>query len=92
MNRRFFGGAGGRTWRVVPGVVTFVGILMLLAPHPSAQQSPRRANRLIETLAQDKSGISGETWTFVDREHRPYDITELRATLTKLLANKNAQG
>jgi 4-hydroxy-2-oxoheptanedioate aldolase len=36
--------------------------------------------------------MSGDSWVFVDREHRPYDITELRATLAKLLANKNAQG
>jgi len=92
MNRRFFEGVRGRAWRLVQGTTGFVGLLVLLAPHLVAQQPQRRANRLVEILAQDKSAISGETWTFVDREHRPYDITELRATLNKLLANKNAQG
>jgi 4-hydroxy-2-oxoheptanedioate aldolase len=47
---------------------------------------------LIEALETGRPAITGDTWTFVDREHRPYDVTELRATLTKLFANKNAQG
>jgi hypothetical protein len=60
---------------------------------PSLRAQPKdRRNRLIEALENRRPAITGETWTFVDREHRPYDITELRATLTKLLANKNAQG
>jgi 4-hydroxy-2-oxoheptanedioate aldolase len=57
-----------------------------------AQQAARRANRLIEALQAGRPALTGETWAFVDREHRPYDIVELRATLNKLLANKNAQG
>jgi 4-hydroxy-2-oxoheptanedioate aldolase len=68
------------------------GLCILASQHPAAQQSVRRANRLIETLEAGKPAITGDAWTFVDREHRPYDITELRATLTKLLANKNTQG
>lgn len=68
------------------------GLWMLAGQQPAAQQSARRANRLIETLESGKPAITGDAWTFVDREHRPYDITELRATLNKLLANKNGQG
>jgi 4-hydroxy-2-oxoheptanedioate aldolase len=58
----------------------------------SAQQPARRANRMIEALDAGKPALTGDSWVFVDREHRPYDITELRATLNKLLANKNAMG
>ncbi len=65
---------------------------MLLLPHLSAQQAAPRANRLVEALEAGKTALSADVWTFVDREHRPYDITELRATLNGLLANKNAQG
>ena len=64
----------------------------LLVPALDAQQPRRHANRMIETLAAGKPGLSGDSWVFVDREHRPYDITELRATLNTLLANKNPQG
>ncbi len=68
-----------------------LGLCALTERSLSAQPKDRR-NRLIEALEGGRSAMTGETWTFVDREHRPYDITELRATLTKLLANKNAQG
>ena len=50
------------------------------------------ANRAVEALQAGRPAITGETWVFVDREHRPYDITQLRGTLSTLLANKNAQG
>jgi 4-hydroxy-2-oxoheptanedioate aldolase len=60
---------------------------------PSLRAQPKdRRNRLIEALETGRNAISGETWTFVDREHRPYDVTELRGALTKMFANKNAQG
>jgi 4-hydroxy-2-oxoheptanedioate aldolase len=72
--------------------VSAVAILSTLSAVPLDAQMGRRANRLIEALAAGQSALTGETWTFVDREHRPYDSTELRATLNKLLANKNAQG
>jgi 4-hydroxy-2-oxoheptanedioate aldolase len=66
----------------------------LVTPDPAvrAQQAAKRANRMIETLDAGKPAITGDSWVFVDREHRPYDITELRGTLNKLLANKNATG
>jgi len=80
-----------RSRRTARAIISAVGLLIVLAPHPRAQQAPVRANRLIETLERRVAAMSGEAWTFVDREHRPYDITELRATLTKLLAHKNAQ-
>jgi 4-hydroxy-2-oxoheptanedioate aldolase len=35
---------------------------------------------------------SGDTWVFIDREHRPYAIEEIQATLNKLFANKNEKG
>jgi 4-hydroxy-2-oxoheptanedioate aldolase len=63
-----------------------------LQPRLDAQQKDRHVNRAIEALEGGKPALTGDTWVFVDREHRPYDVTELRATLNKLLANKNAQG
>lgn len=78
--------------------VRFAGVLCaalalwsLADPRVAAQPKDRR-NRLIEALENGRPAITGETWAFVDREHRPYDITELRATLTKMFANKNAEG
>jgi 4-hydroxy-2-oxoheptanedioate aldolase len=65
-------------------------LLMSAEPRLGAQPKDRR-NRLIEALESGRQAISGDSWVFVDREHRPYDITELRGTLTKLLANKNEQ-
>jgi len=49
-------------------------------------------NRLIEMLEAGKPAFTGDSWIFVDREHRPYDVTELRQTLNKMFANKNAEG
>jgi 4-hydroxy-2-oxoheptanedioate aldolase len=69
----------------------FLALWSLTDPRVAAQPKDRR-NRLIEALENGRSAITGETWAFVDREHRPYDITELRATLTKMFANKNAEG
>ena len=84
------------TWspvmRCIVGALWVAGLWVLAGRGPSAQQPAIRANRLLEALESGKPAISGEAWTFVDREHRPYDITELRVTLNKLLANKNAQG
>lgn len=47
---------------------------------------------MIEMLESGKPALTGDSWIFVDREHRPYDITELRGTLTKLLNDRNSQG
>lgn len=84
------GGAGASRWMAATGLV--LAALWVSAQPPLAAQDGPRANRLIEALEAGKPALTGDTWTFVDREHRPYDITELRATLTKLLAVKNAQG
>ena len=70
---------------------TILGWSALDGPSLRAQPKDRR-NRLIEALENGRTAITGDTWAFVDREHRPYDVTELRATLTKMFANKNAQG
>src|SRR5216684_3532235 len=59
---------------------------------PVEAQKPRRVNRLIETLEAGKPAFTGDSWIFVDREHRPYDVTELRRTLNTMFANKNAEG
>jgi 4-hydroxy-2-oxoheptanedioate aldolase len=82
----------GRSRCIAAAASGLLALLTLAAPRLDAQQTPRRANRLIESLAAGQPAMTGDTWAFVDREHRPYDIAELRATLTKMLANKNAQG
>lgn len=79
------------TW-VAGFVCTAVGLWIASDQQLGAQQRTRRANRMIETLDAGKPAMTGDSWVFVDREHRPYDIVELRATLAKLLATKNAQG
>jgi 4-hydroxy-2-oxoheptanedioate aldolase len=43
-------------------------------------------------LESDRPALTGDSWVFVDREHRAYDITELRQTLNVMLARKNARG
>jgi 4-hydroxy-2-oxoheptanedioate aldolase len=77
--------------RLASALLAALGLWALTELQLDAQPKDRR-NRLIEALESGRSAITGETWTFVDREHRPYDVTELRAALTKLFANKNAQG
>ena len=77
---------------VVGLLCTVFGLWVASVGQVGAQQGTRRANRMIETLDAGKPAMTGDSWVFVDREHRPYDIAELRMTLTKLLANKNAQG
>lgn len=79
------------TW-LAGALCAVAGLWVAGQPPLRAQQTTPRANRLIEALEAGKPALTGDTWTFVDREHRPYDITELRATLNKVLANKNAQG
>src|SRR5262245_2214114 len=77
------------------GVVAIasLGISAIVAvQEPASAQQPRHVNRFIETVEAGKPALTGDTWAFVDREHRPYDITELRGTLNKMLANKNADG
>jgi 4-hydroxy-2-oxoheptanedioate aldolase len=97
MHARWMRRAAGRTAAfsgvgLAAGLAAVIGLGGLVEPRVAAQSGASRANRLIEKLGGGEQGLSGESWVFVDREHRPYDITELRATLTKLLANKNAQG
>ena len=69
-----------------------VAIGTIVAPQVDAQQKRMRANRFIEALDAGKQALTGDTWVWVEQEHRPYDIVGLRATLEKILANKNAQG
>jgi 4-hydroxy-2-oxoheptanedioate aldolase len=47
---------------------------------------------MIEALDAGQPALTGDNWVWVEQEHRPYEIGGLRATLDKLLANKNAQG
>jgi 4-hydroxy-2-oxoheptanedioate aldolase len=67
-------------------------VFSVVQPPPLEAQKPRRVNRLIEMLEAGKPAFTGDSWIFVDREHRPYDVTELRQTLSTMFANKNAQG
>src|SRR5262245_9153888 len=57
-----------------------------------AQQPRVRLNRLIEALDAGKPGIAGDSFVWVEGEHRAYDITRLTATLETLLATKNDKG
>lgn len=77
---------------LVPATALIVAALWLASGSAPHAQQTRRVNRLVESLAAGKPAITGETWTFMDREHRPYDITELRASIGKVLDQKNAQG
>ena len=87
--------ASNRPPSLVLWVTVFLGLILSLSAltWPSLRAQPKdRRNRLIQALESGKPALTGDTWAFVDREHRPYDITELRATLTKMFANKNAEG
>ena len=78
------------TWVAVAGGVALS--LLTIVEQPVEAQRTRRANRMIEALEAGQPALTGDSWVFVDREHRPYDITALRQTLTTMLAKKNAQG
>lgn len=80
------------TRRLLPLAAVVLATSWLLASAALSAQQPRRVNRLVEAVAAGTPAITGETWTFMDREHRPYDITELRASIGKVLDQKNAQG
>jgi 4-hydroxy-2-oxoheptanedioate aldolase len=84
---RWFGSVGTAAMAVVLSI-SFVSVVQ----RPVEAQKPRRVNRLIEMLETGKPAFTGDSWIFVDREHRPYDVTELRQTLNTMFANKNAQG
>ena len=77
---RFFGHSG------IAAIVAAAIAIGSLVPQPVEAQKTRRVNRLIETLESGKPAFTGDSWIFVDREHRPYDVTELRQTLTTMLA------
>lgn len=72
--------------------LSVIALATITAPPLDAQQKRVRANRFIEALENGRQALTGDTWVWVEQEHRPYDITGLRATLEKILANKNAQG
>ena len=81
--------------RLVIGVSALACIVLawpLLSAPVSAQQTKFRASRLIETLQKGQPAITSDVWRFLDREHEPYDITEIKATIGKLLANRNSAG
>ena len=88
--RDCWGMSSSATWVAVVGGVALS--LLTLVDQPVEAQRTQRANRMIETLEAGQTALTGDSWVFVDREHRPYDITELRQTLTTMLAKKNAQG
>ena len=77
------------------GLIVFgliVAVWTVPGPRVEAQQRPKRLNRMIEALEAGRQAISGETWAFVEQEHNHYNIVALRATLTTMLLNRNAQG
>jgi 4-hydroxy-2-oxoheptanedioate aldolase len=78
--------------KAAAGLVVTALCLSLAQPPLDAQTARLRANRMVDTLAAGKPAISGDSWAFVDREHRPYDIVELRAAIAGLLANRNDRG
>lgn len=69
--------------RVALCVCVGLSVWSIFEPGIAAQQKRVRVNRMIEALEAGKPAMGGETWTFVDREHRPYDISELRQTLER---------
>ena len=58
-----------------------------------ASQKPR-INTFIERLEQGGIAPTGSSgvWTFVDMEHSPYDITQLRARFEEFAAKRKANG
>lgn len=77
---------------LVPLLIALVLAWWTASPPTLGAQQVRRVNRLIEAVAVGRSALTGDTWTFMDREHRPYDITELRASISKVLDAKNVMG
>ena len=84
-SRRFVGFQRGAA------ICAVVLLWTMSAPGVGAQQRVR-ANRFIEALEAGQPAMTGETWTFIDREHRPYSIDEIQSTLNKIFANKNDKG
>lgn len=80
----------GARWMAAAASIAIAVCAVVVRP-VAAQKAPR-ANRLIEMLEAGRPALTGDSWTFVDREHRPYDIADLRQTLTAMLGKKNAQG
>jgi 4-hydroxy-2-oxoheptanedioate aldolase len=80
-----------RRWAALV-VCSVVALWIIAGPQLDAQEARTRANRMIEALEAGRPAITGETWVWVEQEHRPYDAVNLRATIEKLLARKNASG
>jgi 4-hydroxy-2-oxoheptanedioate aldolase len=80
----------GARWSAA-AVAIAIGACAIVVRPVQAQKAPR-ANRLIEMLEAGRPALTGDSWAFVDREHRPYDIADLRQSLTAMLGKKNAQG
>src|SRR5207245_1690540 len=79
------------TIRIVVAVCGLVAAVWSMAPAVGAQKRPR-SSRFIEALEAGKPAITGDTWAFLDREHRPYVIEEIQAALNKMFADKNDKG
>jgi 4-hydroxy-2-oxoheptanedioate aldolase len=73
---------------VICGAVT---LWTISVPGVGAQQRVR-SNRFIEALEAGRPAMTADTWVFMDREHRPYAIEEIQATLNKVFASKNDKG
>ena len=86
-------GSGAGLAGVIPLFLMVVAVGLLGIPQPPlvAQKAPRM-NRMIEALESGGIAITGETWTWVEQEHQPYNIEKLGKALTTLLGRRNAQG
>ena len=87
--------AKGLAGRVVCALVLSVGIgavLMAQAPPPAPPPAPKgRINPMIARL--EAGGIAdGEVLSFIDMEHNPYLIGDLRKLLDDVAAQKSPEG
>lgn len=67
-------------------------VCMAVPQSSGAGEQRPRANRLIESLSAGKPAITGDTWIFVEAEHRMFSLPDLRTELRDILAKKNDRG
>src|SRR5688500_15582488 len=84
-------GAKSSALRCVLALAVLSSSLLVRDAFLSAQMPPR-LSRVIEALTAGRPGLTGESWAWVDQEHRPYDAANLRETLGAILADKNPAG
>ena len=70
------------------GVSVSVGLLMLCATvlflHQDGNaQGKIRVNPLIDRLAHDQPALMGETWTFIDMQHRVFSMDRLQTIISE---------